>query len=97
MKRFIITAAMALAIVGCTSSEPDLAVCTNVEPWQAYSACVHAQYARQEQENNDAAAMVLLGGTAFLNGWNTSRYQQQQQLRTTTCQPIGMGPMLSCY
>jgi hypothetical protein len=91
MKRILaitMTASLALSVVGC-STEPDLAVCTNVEPWQAYSACVHAQYARQEQANENAATMLLLGGTAIMNGWNT-RYQRP----TITC--MTSGSMTTC-
>jgi hypothetical protein len=61
--------------------------CTGVEPWPVHSECLRDQYRRQDAQQSDneaTAAILLLGGTAFVNGYNSGRPA------TTTCFRTGM-------
>jgi F0F1-type ATP synthase membrane subunit c/vacuolar-type H+-ATPase subunit K len=88
----IIAAALALALTGCGSS-PDTSTqqawqaCAGVEPWQVHSDCLRDQYRLQDAQQRDSeatAAILLMGGTAFLNGYHQGRPA------TTTCFTTGM-------
>jgi hypothetical protein len=43
-------------------------------------------------DEEDAAGMLLMGGTAFVNGWNATRYYQRP---VVTC--YGGGSVTQCY
>jgi hypothetical protein len=66
---------------------------------QAHHDCMINQYHIQEvdqahqrflaqQQGEDAATMMLLGGTAILNGWNASRYQQPLVVEPQIYSPV---------
>jgi hypothetical protein len=58
--------------------------------YRRQQAALEAQDAQTDTDSEDAAAMVLLGGTAFVNGWNQGRHSP-----VATCYTTGM--MTQCY
>lgn len=76
------TAALALALVilsGCASESLEqqaFDACPRVGENKVSGQCFHAQLARlqaQQQIEENNAAILLMGGTAFMNGWNAGR------------------------
>jgi hypothetical protein len=73
MKRIAIALAI-ISLAGCTSIEQQAAdACPRIDPGHISTACYHAQLARlvtQRQANQNAAVGAVMGGTAFVNGYN---------------------------
>lgn len=85
MKTLISAAWIVLALAGCGSVDSDNAWvnqrCRNTVDVPSWDRCVtqanamlparRAAQAAQEQANDNTAAMMLLGATAFTNGYNS--------------------------
>ena len=75
MKTLISAALVGLALAGCTSTDQQARdACPRVRPHLISVRCYNEQLARlraRDQANENAAAMMLMGGTAFVNGYNS--------------------------
>jgi hypothetical protein len=72
--------ALALAIIsftGCASIDQQARdACPRISPGRISTQCYNAQLAHlqaQQQADEDNAAILLMGGTAFVNGYNAGR------------------------
>jgi len=80
MKRIAIALTI-ISLTGCASESIErqaFHACPIIRDEKVSTKCYNAQLARlqaQQQADENAAAMVLLGGTAFVNGWNAGRDQ----------------------
>jgi hypothetical protein len=71
-------ACLALALAGCSPSiDPEAQRCGALPDIPSYSRCIEIYNARaaarSNSDNEDNAAMLLLGATAFSNGYTQSR------------------------
>ena len=76
MKRIALALAI-ISLAGCTSIDQQARdACPRISPGRISTQCYNAQLARlqaQQQADEDNAAILLLGGTAFVNGYNAGR------------------------
>lgn len=79
MKPLFSAALIGIALAGCTSIERqafDACPLTRITPPGVSQQCYETQLSRlqaQETANENAAAMLLLGATAFANGYNNGQ------------------------
>src|SRR4029077_6888158 len=99
----IALALVIISLAGCTSIDQQARdACPRISPGRISTQCYNAQLAHlqaQQQADENAAAMVLLGGTAFVNGYNAGRDAPLPMVnyggRVTMCS--GASGMLQCY
>ena len=96
---------LALALAGCASESIErqaFHACPIIRDGQVSTKCYNAQLARlqaQQQADENTAAILLLGGTAFVNGYNAGRDAPLPMVNygghVTMCS--GASGMLQCY